>query len=118
VRINSSDRFVHHKTTRRELFDAEFARAQEQGHGEILFLNERGELTEGSRTNLFVERNGEFLTPPLASGVLPGCLRAELIARQSSPVTERILTPDDLRTSDAIYVGNSLRGVMRARLIG
>jgi para-aminobenzoate synthetase / 4-amino-4-deoxychorismate lyase len=116
-RVNSSDRYLRHKTTRRELFDAEFAKAEEQGFGELLFLNERDELTEGSRTNLFILKDDVLLTPPLTCGLLPGVLRSDLLTRQPRQIIERILTLDDLRTADAIYVGNSLRGLIPARLV-
>ena len=117
IRTNSVDRYLHHKTTRREIYDREFDRAAKLGCGEILFLNERGELTEGSRTTLFIAKNGSLVTPPLSSGCLAGCLRAELIARATPPVIERVFTPDDLATADAIYVGNSVRGLMRVRVL-
>ncbi|MGB3339289.1 MAG: aminotransferase class IV, partial [Devosia sp.] len=77
--------------------------------------NERGELAEGSITNLFLERNGALLTPPLTSGLLPGTLRAELLA--SGRAAEQVLTLVDLETAQAIWLGNSVRGLMRAEWI-
>jgi len=79
---------------------------------EVVFLNERGELTEGSFTNVFVARNGFLLTPPVSSGLLPGTLRAELL--DTGRAREHVLTPADLETADAIYLGNSVRGLVRA----
>ena len=77
----------------------------------MLFCNERGELTEGARSNIFVRRDGILLTPPLAAGVLPGILRAELIAHGEA--REAMLTPDDLKGE--VLLGNSLRGLMPAK---
>jgi para-aminobenzoate synthetase/4-amino-4-deoxychorismate lyase len=77
---------------------------------EVVFQNERGELTEGARSNIFVERDGILLTPPLEAGVLPGILRAELIAEGGA--VEATLTPDDL--DGEVWLGNSLRGLIRA----
>ncbi len=114
--VESSDAFVYHKTTRRALYDEEFARAQaDKGCGEVVFLNERGELTEGSRTNLFVERNGVLLTPPLHCGLLDGTLRRDLIENPQVATEERVLTLRDLDAAERIFLGNSVRGLMRAR---
>ena len=114
--VQSGDPFFYHKTTRRELYDQELARHQrETGCGEVVFLNERGEVTEGSRTNLFIERGGILLTPPLRSGLLDGTLRRDMIENPSLTVEERALTPADLETAERIYLGNSVRGLMQAR---
>ncbi len=102
--------FTYHKTTRREVYERE---RRNCGTDEVVFVNERGELTEGSFTNLFIERNGLLLTPPLGSGLLPGTLRADLLA--SGRAKESALTPTDLETADAVWLGNSVRGLMRAR---
>jgi len=80
-----------------------------------VFLNERGELTEGSRSNLFVRRNGKLTTPPISSGLLPGILRGKLL--ESGECTEEVLYPHDLDTAEEIYLGNSLRGLIPAHLI-
>ena len=80
-RVDSADLFLFHKTTRRELYDREWQEyAERLGTDEVIYLNERGELAEGSRTTIFIERDGELLTPPLSAGLLPGTLRAELLA--------------------------------------
>jgi para-aminobenzoate synthetase/4-amino-4-deoxychorismate lyase len=115
-RVRSDDPLIGHKTTRRQLYDGEWTRWHElRGAGEVLFLNERGELAEGSRSNLFIERRCELLTPPLASGLLPGTLREELIA--SGKARECVLRLDDLTGAEAVYVGNSVRGLQLAQLV-
>ena len=112
-RLDSQSLWLMHKTTNRAFYDTPRQRAHaEQGVDEVLFLNERGELTEGSITNLFVERGGILLTPPLSSGLLPGTLRAELLA--TGKAEERVLTLADLETAEAIWLGNSVRGLIRA----
>ena len=111
-KLDSQSLWLRHKTTNRAFYDTPRQRAHaEQGVDEVLFLNERGELTEGSITNLFVERGGILLTPPLSSGLLPGTLRAELIA--SGKAEERVLTLADLEGAEAIWLGNSVRGLIR-----
>lgn len=112
-RVSSLDLFLYHKTTRRDLYDREWQHyATTLGADEVIYLNERGELAEGSRTSIFIERNGELLTPPLSAGLLPGTLRAELIAQGKA--REARLMPSDLDSATAIYLGNSVRGLVRA----
>ncbi|WP_072369226.1 aminodeoxychorismate synthase component I [Hyphomicrobium sp. NDB2Meth4] len=111
--VDSADLFLFHKTTRRELYDRERQEyAERLGTDEVIYTNERGELTEGSFTTLFIERNGVLLTPQLEAGLLPGTLRAELLAEGRA--REAVLTPADLDNADAIYLGNSVRGLLRA----
>jgi para-aminobenzoate synthetase/4-amino-4-deoxychorismate lyase len=104
-RSRSSDQLLRHKTSWRELYDRDHP-----GCDELLFCNERGELTEGARSTIFIRRGGILLTPPLAAGLLPGILRAELIARGQS--REETLFPNDL--TGEVWLGNSVRGLIRA----
>jgi para-aminobenzoate synthetase/4-amino-4-deoxychorismate lyase len=104
-RVLSTDPLQRHKTSWRGLYE-------ETGMAdEMLFLNERGELAEGARSNIFVARDGVLLTPPLTAGVLDGRLRAELL--ETGKAQEATLTPADLKNAE-IYFGNSLRGLIRA----
>ena len=111
----SDDPLLHHKTTARALYDRELARVMAAGHFDALFINERGELTEGARSNLFVERDGTLLTPPTAAGLLDGVLRRRLL--REGRAREATLRPVDLATADALYVGNGLRGLIRVHLV-
>ncbi len=114
-RVNPADPLLYHKTTRRTLYDGEHARAaKEHGADEVVYLNTRGELAEGSRTNIFIERDGALLTPALTSGLLPGTLRAELL--ESGRAREAILTLADVE-SGRVFLGNSVRGLVAAELI-
>lgn len=116
TRVRSTDAFLYHKTTRRDLYDGEWKHyADTLGADEVVYLNERDELAEGSRTNLFLEKDGVLLTPALAAGLLPGTLRAELIA--AGRAREARLTLADLDAADAIYLGNSVRGLVRAEML-
>jgi len=113
TRLNSSDLFLYHKTTRRDLYDREWKHyADTLGADEVIYINESGELAEGSRTTIFLERDGKLLTPHLAAGVLPGTLRAALI--DDGKATEARLTIQDLNGPGEIYLGNSVRGLVRA----
>jgi 4-amino-4-deoxychorismate lyase len=113
-RLNSDNIWLRFKTTRRAQYDQ--ARATlPAGVDELLFLNERDELCEGTITNLFLTlADGSKVTPPLSSGVLPGILRETLLT--SGEVTERTLTLDDLQNAREIHMGNSLRGLIPTRL--
>lgn len=106
VQSQSRDALLRHKTSWRELYDREHP-----GADEMLFCNEQGELTEGARSNIFVRRDGILLTPSLTCGLLPGILRAELLARGEA--REAVLTPDDLKGE--VFLGNSLRGLIPAK---
>jgi len=113
---NPADRFLFHKTTNRTFYDDTRQRLQaETGCQEVLFLNDHGFLTEGSYMTLFVKRQGRLLTPALRHGLLPGTLRAGLLERGIA--VEADLRPEDLRSADAIYVGNSVRGLVQGRLV-
>lgn len=115
TRLDSTDPLRRHKTTRRDLYAT--ARSEHEGEriDEVLLLNEAGELAEGTITNLFIElAEGILATPPLSSGALPGILRGELI--ETGRAIERRLTLDDLSNARTIFVGNSLRGLIHARL--
>ena len=113
TRLKSTDLFLFHKTTRRALYDREWQHfATTLGSDEVIYLNEKGELAEGSRTSIFIERDGKLLTPALGSGLLPGVLRASLL--QSGRAAEAVLTLDDLNGAKSVLLGNSVRGLVRA----
>ena len=113
---DSGDRLLYHKTTQRAFYEGELARWRES-HGveEVVFVNEHGELTEGARTNLFLEIEGELLTPARRCGLLDGTLRREMLeAGRPRPAREAVLLPADLDRAEAVFLGNSLRGLVRA----
>jgi len=115
ARVRSDDALLTVKTAWRPAADAAIAQARTQRCFDAILRNERDELTEGSRTNLFVELGGTLYTPPLACGLLPGILRSRIVSE--GRVQERVLTPSDLTAADAVYVGNSARGLLPARLV-
>jgi para-aminobenzoate synthetase / 4-amino-4-deoxychorismate lyase len=117
-RLDEKEPLFYHKTTRRQFFDQEMERQKAlTGCDEVVFLNKKGELTEGTRTNLFVELDGRLFTPALTCGLLPGTLREELLDLSRAAASEAILTPQDLLAAERIYLGNSVRGLIRADLI-
>lgn len=107
--VDRDDFRLRYKTTDRRFYDQI---RREEGAFETIFVDPDGQLTEGSRTNVFVERDGKLLTPPASRGLLPGVLRAKLIDEGRAEEAE--LTPDDL--AEGFYVGNIVRGLVPAKL--
>jgi para-aminobenzoate synthetase/4-amino-4-deoxychorismate lyase len=109
--VDHRDFRLKHKTTDRNFYD----RARRaSGAFEVVFTDRDGFLTEGSFTNIFVSRGDSLLTPPLEQGLLGGILRSELIA--TGRATEAKLRSDDLQSG--FFIGNSLRGLLPARVTG
>ncbi len=111
-RTDSKNVFLRHKTTQRALYERELANARADGLDEVIFLNERGEVTEGAISNLFLVRKERWLTPPQACGVLPGVYRRHLLETRPG-AEECVLTLDDFRCADAVYFCNALRGLRK-----
>jgi para-aminobenzoate synthetase/4-amino-4-deoxychorismate lyase len=109
--------FARHKTSIRTRYDAAWRAAEQQGGFDTLFFNQRGELTEGGRSNVFVRINGRWVTPPLSCGVLPGIMRAVLLDAPAWNASEGIITRAMLEDADDIMVCNALRGPLRAYLL-
>ena len=112
ARLDPDDPWLRVKTTQRALYDAARA-ALQPGVVEMLFLNRRGEVCEGTITNVFLEAGGMLLTPPLGCGLLPGVLRARLL--RDGRAREAVLCAADLQRG-RVFVGNALRGLCPARL--
>ena len=81
----------------------------------MVLLNERGQVCEGTITNVFADfGDGVLLTPRIDCGLLPGVLRGELL--DTGKAEEAVFSFDDLKSAKAVFVGNSLRGLIPARL--
>ena len=113
---HSGDVFLRHKTSIRGRYDAAWKAAEAQGAFDALFFNERGELTEGGRSSVFVRFEDAWLTPPLSAGVLPGVMRGVLLAAPAWHAREAVITRAMLEQADDIVVCNALRGPLRAVL--
>jgi para-aminobenzoate synthetase/4-amino-4-deoxychorismate lyase len=111
--VSRSDRFLFHKTTRREVYAAR--RAERPGLFDVLLRNDEGELTEFTIGNLVLERGGRRYTPPVACGLLGGVMREELLA--TGALEERVLRPEDLARADRVLLVNAVRGVVPVRVV-
>lgn len=110
--VDSRDPFLYHKTTRRDVYER--ARAEVPGVDDVLLVNVRGDVTESTIANLVVELDGELLTPPLESGLLPGTLRAALL--RAGRIRERAVHVRELSRCTRMWLINSVRGWRRATL--
>jgi len=113
----AADPLLLHKTTRRAEYDRGWREAETRDAFDTLFFNEKGELTEGGRSNVFVMLEGRWWTPPLSSGVLPGVMRGVLLDDPDMQAGERVLKRDDVLNAQALMICNALRGALPARII-
>ncbi len=114
--LDAHDPRLRHKTTARRFYDEALQAAMQRGLFDLVFCNQAGEVCEGARSNLFIETDGGLLlTPPSSCGLLPGVLRAELLA--SAQAREAVLTLTDLRQARRVFAGNALRGLLEVELI-
>ena len=107
VRVNSDDVFLYHKTTNRGVYEA--ARRECDDETDAILINERGEITETTITNVAAFRNGRWVTPQVSCGLLPGTMREELLAR--GEIVEGVIRADDVEPGELIRCFNALRGV-------
>lgn len=104
-RVDSSDPFLYHKTGNREIYRREAAKRPDCI--DVIFLNERGEITEGANNNIVIRKGAEMITPRMECGLLPGTFRQFLL--DAGEIKEGIITVRDLETSEEIYLINSVR---------
>ena len=102
--VDPSDEFLYHKTTNRAVYE----RACRPDCDDVILWNPAGEVTETTIANLVVEMNLQRVTPPVACGLLPGTLRAELLA--TGQIGEARVTVEDLKGADHFWLVNSVRG--------
>jgi len=118
---SSDDVFLRHKTSVRQRYDQAWKAAEAHGAFDMLFFNEQGHLTEGGRSNVLIQKDGVWLTPPLSDGVLPGVMRSVLLEepefQQQYNVREQSLTRADLAHASQILLCNALRGVFSVELL-
>lgn len=103
VRVDSNDRMLFHKTTRRSLYEQ--ARESRPDCDDVILLNERGQVTETTIYNIVVRKDNQFVTPPLECGLLPGTCRQKLL--EDGEIVEGVITPHDLQGE--IFLINSVR---------
>ena len=108
--IDPADDFLFHKTTNRGVYE----QARRPDCDDVVLWNPAGQVTETTIANLVVEREGRRVTPPVACGLLPGTLRAELLER--GEVSEAPVTIEQLKAAPRFWLVNSVRGWREAIL--
>lgn len=114
-RVDPSNRFLYHKTDQRVLYNQERKKANSEGFFEVIFLNIQGEVTEGTISNLFILKHKQLYTPALECGLLAGTLREHLLNK--GRVKEKVLYLQDILEADKVYIGNSVRGLIEAKIV-
>lgn len=105
----------YHKTTDRRHYDEQLSKTIDCF--DVLFMNEQLELTEGSYTNLFIEKEGVLYTPPQECGLLAGVMRHVIIEDNTIQTKEKKLFVEDLITADKVYLSNAVRGLISVNFI-
>ncbi len=111
IKTHSQNEFLYHKTTYRPWYYDSY---QKIANGEIydeIFFNEKGELTEGARSNIILQINGKLYTPPVKCGLLDGIFKKSM-----KNISEKILYKKDLENAEKIFCVNSVRGIVEVKL--
>lgn len=111
--MSSADRLLGHKVTRRRLYDQAWLAAEKLGAFDALFINEQGFVTEGGRSNVFIKKDGQWLTPPLSSGCLPGVMRSIVLKDAKHQALEQNITRTDVLNAEEVIFTNALRGIVK-----
>lgn len=111
--VDSSNPFLYHKTTFRKTYSDQLQASPE--FDDLLLWNERGEITESCIANVLVEIDGQWFTPPVSCGLLPGVYRSHLLA--SGRIKERVIRIEELKPSTAIMLINSVRKEWRVEAL-
>lgn len=115
ARTHTSNTFLYHKTTNRACYNEAHRQAVQQGHTDVIFLNEREEITEGAISTIFIEKNQQLLTPPLHCGLLNGVYRQCILEAQPN-AREEVLYLKDILEADKLFICNAIRGWQRVIL--
>lgn len=111
--VDTRNPFLYHKTTNRPLYTEELAR--QTSCADVIFSNERGEVTEGANNNIVAVIGGKLVTPPLSSGLLAGTFREELL--EAGVIREKVISREELERAEAIYLINSVRTWRHVKII-
>jgi para-aminobenzoate synthetase/4-amino-4-deoxychorismate lyase len=116
ARTNSRDLFLRHKTSCRDVYDREYSKYLKKGFYDVIFFNEKSELTEAHSSNVFLKKDGILYTPPVLCGLLPGTYRQRLLEKGRGKCLEKVLYKRDLLEADSVWIGNSVRGLREIKL--
>jgi branched-subunit amino acid aminotransferase/4-amino-4-deoxychorismate lyase len=109
-----------HKTTSRLAYSLAREEARAAAADETLLGSESGEVLEGATSNLFMVAGGEVITPPLVSGILPGVVRAWVLAacdRLGIPAREAMIPWVSLAGAEEVFLTNSVQEVVPVAIV-
>lgn len=111
--VDRSDVWLFHKTTNRRPYDRR--REKRPDVDDVILVNEQAEVTESTIANLAARLGGEWVTPQLDCGLLPGTYRNVLL--RSGRLRERRIRVEELREAEALALVSSVRGWRDAVLV-
>lgn len=114
IQTNSKEPLLYHKTTYRPWYDEAMEKIRQGLIFDEIFFNEKGELTEGARSNVLLQIDGELFTPPVKCGLLNGVLRQKLL--NEGKIKEKVLYLKDLQKAEKIFCINSVRGIVEVQI--
>ncbi len=106
-KVSTDTPYLYHKTTNRDIYNSKLKWCREKGCYDLVFMNEKNQVTEGAISNIFIKKGDFLYTPPVECGLLPGVYRQYLI-KNSSNIFEKIIYKDDILSSDEVYFDNSV----------
>lgn len=116
-RTSSDNIFLYHKTTNRNFYNEQYKRCKKDNLYELIFRNEKNEVTEGATSNIIVKKGKFYYTPPVDCGLLNGVYRQYLMSRKDFPLKEKVLYESDIIETDRVYMCNSVRGMQEVNAI-
>ncbi len=116
VTSQSGNILLQHKLSQRMIYDQAWQRAEARGSFDALFINELGYVTEGGRSNIFIKKDGQWLTPPISAGCLPGIMRSLILKDPKWQAIEKNFKPEDVMKAEEIVLCNALRGIITVKL--
>jgi para-aminobenzoate synthetase / 4-amino-4-deoxychorismate lyase len=114
-KVHSNELFLYHKTSQRKLYTEEYEAYKNQ-FLDVIFRNEKEEITEGCISNIFILYDGIYITPPVSSGLLNGIYRRKLLDKFPKSFQEKKITKEMLYKSQKIFICNSIKGIIRVNL--
>ncbi|MDP8230060.1 MAG: aminodeoxychorismate synthase component I [Candidatus Gorgyraea atricola] len=116
-KVSSENPYLYHKSTNRDLYNKEHTKWKRCGYFDIIFRNEKNQITEGAISNIIIKKGQFYYTPPLECGLLNGVYRKSLLNKRQFPLREKILYKKDLCNADKVYMVNSVRGMVECKVI-
>ena len=116
-KTDPTDKFLFHKTTNRNIYDREHKKYKDKGFFDVIFCNKHNQVTEGAISNIIIKKGGKYYTPPIECGLLDGVYKRYLISEKILNIQERILTSDDIKTAQRIFLTNAVRGMVPVRFL-